>query len=312
MQMDKGSVRDASMAPQQTEPVTIEACCAAGLDALERGDVAKARAWAERCGTIGNSTNDARCAALLGRIAAVMGNFTEAESHFRTAMRLAPRDSGLARQFVEALQTAGRLNDAVVLLEELTRKDPGEADLLVDLGYAQLAHGDRAGARKSLERAAALQPENKAILYSLAQMYGAIGRPAQAAEILSKKFGDEASPRVLNELAGLLMELERYAQVELVFRALGERDPTAKLMAEHGIIWSRIKRSDWRGALNVALDATRLDRQRVTTRFLTYAKDRFFLRRPPNAPEREAELLQHLRDEMLEYAELHASEAIVG
>ena len=300
------------LSSRPSEPITVESCYAAGLDALERGDVTKAQAWAERCGTLANSANDARCAALLGRIAAAMGNFTEAESHFRTAMRLAPRDRGLALQFVEALQTAGRLNDALALLEELTHKDPREADLLVDLGYAQLAHGDRTGARKSLERAAALQPDNKSILYSLAQMYGAIGRPAQAAEILSKRFGDEASPRVLNELAGLLIELERYAQAELTFRALGDLDPTAKLMAEHGIIWSRIKRSDWRGALDMALDATRLDRQSVTTQFLTYAKDRFFLRRPPNAPEREAELLQHLRDEMSEYAELHASEAIVG
>jgi len=97
----------------------------------------------------------------------------------------------------------------------------------------------------------------------------------------------------------------------LTFRALGKRDSTAELMVDHGIIWSRIKRSDWRGALDVALNATRLDRHGVTTQFLTYAKDRLF-RQPPNAPEREVELLQHLRDEMREYAELHASEAIVG
>ena len=311
MQMDKASLEGAKLPTQGSEPVTVESCYAAGLDALERGDVTKAQAWAERCGALVNSTNDARCAALQGRIAAVTGNFTEAENHFRTAMRLSPREGRFARQFVEVLQTAGRLNEAVALLEDLTRKDPSEADLLVDLGYARLANGDRTGARKALERVAALQPNNKAILYSLAQMYRAIGRPAQAAEILSKRFGDEASPRVLNELAGLLLQLERYAQAELTFRALGQRDSTAELMVEHGIIWSRIKRSDWRGALDVALNATRLDRHGVTTQFLTYAKDRLF-RRPPNAPEREAELLRHLRDEMQEYAERHASEAFVG
>jgi len=49
----------------------------------------------------------------------------------------------------------------------------------------------------------------------------------------------------------------------------------------------------------------------VTTKFLTYAKDRLFSR-PRNAPEREAELLQHVRDEMYEYAELHTSDAIVA
>jgi tetratricopeptide (TPR) repeat protein len=307
----KGSLEGAGLAKQQSEPVTVESCYAAGLDALERGDLTKAQAWAQRCGALADSAKDARYAALQGRIAAVTGNFTEAENHFRTAMRLSPREKGFARQFVEFLQTAGRLNEAVALLEDLTRKDPPEADLLIDLGYVRLANGDRTGARKAVERAAASQPDNKAIQYSLAQMYAAIGQPAQAAKVLSEKFGDQASPRVLNELAGLLLQLERYDQAELTFRALGKRDSTAELMVDHGIIWSRIKRSDWRGALDVALNATRLDRHGVTTQFLTYAKDRLF-RQPPNAPEREVELLQHLRDEMREYAELHASEAIVG
>jgi len=307
----KGSLEGARLAKQQSEPVTVESCYAAGLDALERGDVTNAQAWAQRCGALADSAKDARYAALQGRIAAVTGNFTEAENHFRTAMRLSPREKGFARQFVEFLQTAGRLNEAVALLEDLTRKDPPEADLLIDLGYVRLANGDRIGARKAVERAAALQRDNKAIQYSLAQMYAAIGQPAQAAKVLSEKFGDQASPRVLNELAGLLLHLERYDEAELTFRALGKRDSTAELMVDHGIIWSRIRRSDWRGALDVALNATRLDRHGVTTQFLTYAKDRLF-RQPPNAPEREAELLQHLRDEMREYAELHASEAIVG
>ena len=309
--MGKGSLEGARLAKQQSEPVTVESCYAAGLDALERGDVTNAQAWAQRCGALADSAKDARYAALQGRIAAVTGNFTEAENHFRTAMRLSPREKGFARQFVEFLQTAGRLNEAVALLEDLTRKDPPEADLLIDLGYVRLANGDRIGARKAVERAAALQRDNKAIQYSLAQMYAAIGQPAQAAKVLSEKFGDQASPRVLNELAGLLLHLERYVEAELTFRALGKRDSTAELMVDHGIIWSRIRRSDWRGALDVALNATRLDRHGVTTQFLTYAKDRLF-RQPPNAPEREAELLQHLRDEMREYAELHASEAIVG
>ena len=309
--MGKGSLEGARLAKQQSEPVTVESCYAAGLEALERGDVTNAQAWAQRCGALADSAKDARYAALQGRIAAVTGNFTEAENHFRTAMRLSPREKGFARQFVEFLQTAGRLNEAVALLEDLTRKDSPEADLLIDLGYVRLANGDRIGARKAVERAAALQRDNKAIQYSLAQMYAAIGQPAQAAKVLSEKFGDQASPRVLNELAGLLLHLERYDEAELTFRALGKRDPTAELMVDHGIIWSRIRRSDWRGALDVALNATRLDRHGVTTQFLTYAKDRLF-RQPPNAPEREAELLQYLRDEMREYAELHASEAIVG
>src|SRR4029077_6132480 len=101
--------------------------------------------------------------------------------------------------------------------------------------------------------------------YSLAQMYAAIGQPAQAAKVLSEKFGDQASPRVLNELAGVFLQLERYDQAELTFLAVGKRDSTAELMVDHGIIWSRIKRSDWRAALYVALNATRLPLDRGNT-----------------------------------------------
>jgi len=310
-EMKKASLEGPNLEGQRSEAVSMESSYAAGLDAVERGDLGTAQRWAERCGELVNSNGDARCDALQGRIAAAKGNFTEAERHFRAAMRLAPKEQGLPRQFVEVLQTAGRANEAVELLEDLIRKDPGEAELWLDLGYARLTNGDRSGARKALERATRLQPSNKTILYSLAQIYGAIGEVAQAADMLSKKLADQASPRVLNELAGLLLHLGRYPEAELAFRALGERDPTAKVMVEHGIIWSRIKRSDWRGALNEALDATRLDRHGLTTQFLRYAKEGLF-RRPPNAAEREAELLRHLREEMQEYAELHASEPIVG
>jgi Flp pilus assembly protein TadD len=308
--MDKSSLGLARQA-RELDNVTIESCCAAGLEALERGNVTEAQDWADRCRALPDSASDARHASLQGRIAAARGDFQEAADHLRKAMRLAPQETSLPRQLIEVLQTAGQLSEAVAVLENLTRKDPKQADLLVDLGYARLASGDRTGARKELERAAALQPDNKAVQFSLAQMYQAIGEPALAAEILSKRFARDASPRLLNELAGLFLHLERYADAEATFRALGERDGAAELIVQHGIIWSRIKRSDWRGALDVALDATRLDRHGVTTKFLTYARDRLFAR-PPNALEREAELLQHLRDEMDEYAELHTTDAIVA
>jgi predicted Zn-dependent protease len=309
--MNKSSLGLARQARELDVDVSVESCYAAGVEALEQGNMAKAQDWADRCGRLPGSARDARYASLQGRIAATRGNFQEAADHLRKAMRLAPGETNWARELVEVLQTAGQLSEAVLLLENLTRKQSKQADLFVDLGYARLANGDREGARKDLERAAALEPKDKAVQFSLAQMYQAIGKPALAAEILSKKFGRDASPRLLNQLAGLFLHLERYAEAEATFRALGERDAAALLMVQHGIMWSRIKRSDWRGALDVALDATRLDRHGVTTRFLAYARDRLFAR-PPNALEREAELLRQLRDELDEYAELHTTDAIVA
>ena len=308
--MDKGNL---DLVRQTTElnPVTVESCYVAGLEALERGDVTKAQDWANRCSGLPDSAKDPRCASLHGRIAFARGNFQEAADHLRKATQLAPREISFAQELVEVLQTAGLLSEAVSVLEGLTRMDPKQADLFVDLGYARLANGDRTGARKELERAAALEPQNKTVQFCLAQMYEAIGEPALAAEVLSKEFTRNASPRWLSELARLFLHLQRYDEAEATFRALGKCDGAAELLVQHGIIWSRMKRSDWRGALDTALDATRLDRHGVTTKFLTYARDRLFAR-PPNVPEREAELLQHVRHEMDEYAELHSSDAIVA
>ena len=76
------------------------------------------------------------------------------------------------------------------------------------------------------------------------------------------------------------MGLKRYREAEEACRAL---------LA----IWTRITPSspstgdlvpdqgrDWRGALEAALNATRLDRFDLTTAFLAYAKDRLFTRVP--------------------------------
>src|ERR1700737_3964546 len=66
-----------------TDTATVASCYAAGLQALEQGKVAEARAWADRCSALGDASRDARCAALHGKIAVAMGNFEEAANHFR-------------------------------------------------------------------------------------------------------------------------------------------------------------------------------------------------------------------------------------
>ncbi len=283
----------------------------AGVKALERGDLAEACSWAARLAALPDPSEDARYAALQGRIAAASGNFKEAAEHFRTAMRKAPREMAYARQLVEALQTEGELDKAIEVLEGLIRKDSKQADLLIDLGYACLACGNRARAREALEQASGLRPQDGAVQYALAQMYETLEEPGLAVEVLSRKLPEAPSPGVLNELARLLIHLQRYADAEGRLRALGEKDAAARIMAQHGIIWCRIKRSDWHGALDAALFASRLDCYGVTTQFLTYAKERVFGTVIESA-KREAELFRHLREEMEEYAEMRTPEATVN
>jgi Flp pilus assembly protein TadD len=292
-----------------TTTASVEACYAAGLEALERGELEDAQAWARRCDAATGSEQDARCAALHGVIAAETGDFDGAAVHFRRARQLAPDDVTIARRVAETLAESGAVGEAIRVLEEAAQRQPDDASLLIDLGYVRVMNGDKQGARLAIDRAAALRPEDRAMTRSLAQIYEVVGEPALAAELLSRLAGAAPSPRVLDDLARLYLQLERYSDAEGVFRSLRRLDPDHELFAQHGQTWCRIKSGDWRGALDVALSATRLDRYDLTTAFLAYAKDRLF-GNMPDALEREAKLGDRFMVELHEHAELHSDEAM--
>jgi tetratricopeptide (TPR) repeat protein len=207
----------------------------------------------------------------------------------------------------DALEESGDLEGAVAALERATGSATQDASLLVDLGYARLTSGDRAGARRAFERALTLRPADSLIRQPLAQIYESLGKPARAAQILAAIPWESASPRVLGDLARLYLGLKRYREAEDVCGALRARDPEHALLAQHGITLCRIKRGDWRGALDVALTATRMDRFDLTTAFLAYAKDRLFSR-VPDAPRRESELGDRFLAELKEHENLHGEE----
>jgi tetratricopeptide (TPR) repeat protein len=213
-------------------------------------------------------------------------------------------DAETARRLSDALEERGDVKGAAAALEKVAGRATKDADLLVDLGYARLTAGDAAGARQAFERALALRPADSLIRRPLAQIYESLRKPAQAAATLAAIPSDAASPRVLGDLARLYLGLKRYPEAETACRALLAADPDHALLAQHGVTLCRIKRGDWRGALDVALSATRLDRFDLTTEFLAYAKDRLF-HRVPDAERREAELTARFLAELSEHDEAH-------
>jgi Flp pilus assembly protein TadD len=289
----------------------VEACYAAGLEALNKGDLEEAHAWAVRCEAASHGGTDARCAMLLGLIATEAGDLEVAASHLRQAMQLAPDDVSIARRLGEVLATSGTWSEAAATLERAAVSTPGDIDLLVDLGYACMMSGDRARARAALERAASLRPADAVIQYSLAQFYEAMGEPALAAAVLIPLTQHAASPRLLSDLTLLLLRLERWNEAEAYFIRLQWLDPDHYLIAQHGRIWCRIREQNWRGAFDLALEATRLDRYDLTTALLDYVKDRLFGQVLDSA-RREAELGERIMAELLSHAEQHADEHIAG
>jgi Flp pilus assembly protein TadD len=221
------------------------------------------------------------------------------------AAALAPKDAALARLQSHELMEGGDLQGAAAVLERAARVGTKDADLLVELGYAQLAAGDNGAARRAFERALSLRPGDSGILRPLAQVYESLGKAALSAKTLAAIPLDTASPRVLGDLVRLYLSLKKYRETEDVCAALATSDPEHALLAQHGLALSRIKRGDWRGALEVALTATHLDRFDLTTAFLAYAKDRLF-GRVPDGERREAELVERFSTELREHDMLHA------
>jgi Flp pilus assembly protein TadD len=231
--------------------------------------------------------------------------------HLRRAFELSPGNVGLARLLSDALQAAGDPREALAVLDKAAKHAPADAELLVELAYAHLADGNAAQARKGFERALSLRPRDILIRWPLAQIYESMGDTALAAETLAAVPPEDASPRLLGELAILYLNLERYQDAAGVFRRFLAADPEHGLLAQHGLTFCMIKSQNWRGALDVALATIKLDRFDLTTNFLAYAKDRLFSR-VPDAEKVESDLRERLVAELTEHAELHGEDEARG
>ena len=211
-----------------------------------------------------------------------------------------------------AAKKAGRKAAApAAVLERAAKAAPPDPDVLVELGYARLTAGDAEAARVAFEKALTLRPSDSLIGRPLAQIYESLGKRAEAARTLAAIPRALASPRVLGDLARLYLGLKKFREAEEACDALRRSDPEHALLAQHGMTLCRIKRGDWRGALDVALGATRLDRFDLTTAFLAYAKDRLF-HRVPDAEQREADLTERFLAELREHEDAHAEDEGMG
>jgi tetratricopeptide (TPR) repeat protein len=286
---------------------TADACYAAGIEALERGNLEEAEAWAVRCDASGGESN-ARCATLHGMIAARRNDFAGAHVQFRRALEYEPGNITVAPLLADALMAVGETGEAEAVLARAVERSPDDAELLVNLGYARAAQGNGQGARDALERAVLIDPE-PSVLQALARIYEALEQWPLAAAALDRAARDAPTPALLGELAALYLRLEQYTEAERVFRTLREHDPEHEVLAYHGQIWCRIKRHDWRGALDVALTTTRLDPYSLTTALLAYAKDRLLASiSPAEALARERELGERFSSELREHADAHGDD----
>jgi arylsulfatase A-like enzyme/Flp pilus assembly protein TadD len=127
-----------------------------------------------------------------------------------------PRALGIQGSFLLALD---RPREAKSAFERLLAVSGGSFEGTFGLGRALLAMGETAAAREPLEEARALDPENGAVLATLAALEKDLGNAAASERLLREAIAREPSPSFYRELAeleaargndqGALAELER-------------------------------------------------------------------------------------------------------
>jgi YaiO family outer membrane protein len=98
----------------------------------------------------------------------------------------------------------GRPADATTIFLEMQAEDPGNADVLVQLGFSQLGSNDLNGAAQSFERALAIAPEYRDANLGLAQIAvrrGDLDVAEQQANLVLASRTDEEAQTVLTQVA---------------------------------------------------------------------------------------------------------------
>ena len=172
---------------------------------------------------------------------------------------------------------------------------------------------------RRLPKPGSLQPASREVARAQARIYEALGEQTLAVAATQRMTATETSPAALTEAARLCLHARQFREAEAVFRRLQVVDADHFVFAQHGLIWCRLGRGDWRGALELAIGATRADRFDLTTELLAYARDRLFTRMPADeAAARESALAEQFMASLRQHAELHreddgtAEEALHG
>jgi len=157
--------------------------------------------------------DDAELLASRAGLYVIKGNVQRAEELLRHAVAVDALHSRSRMALAELLDGRGRTDEAVQLLEDLLRIDPGQAEALARIGTMRLVHPETA--RPYLEEAVRLQPFRHDYLMKLGVCFLRLGDHRRAEATLRRALelvpGD---PEVLSNLGVVLTVQARYADAE--------------------------------------------------------------------------------------------------
>lgn len=255
---------------------------------------------------LASSPKDAALLRVAGR-AGVELNLREATEYLQRAVDLEPENADAWRELAEALLYDGRAVEATVALKQAVELQPDDSAALLDLAHAARAAGNEEEAIGYVTQAVERDSGNPAALRALFDVHHVAGRLEQAleaAEQLAEVAPDDVVAAL--DLADVNLELGRADEAAAAFARLRQidDDPEHEVYAYHGMIQAEIQRDQWRRALDLAIEATRVDRYGRTTDVLAYVVTQVFGRADRPAPER-AEVDAALEASRSEHRKLH-------
>jgi tetratricopeptide (TPR) repeat protein len=254
------------------------------------------------------SPQDPNLLRLAGKAGVELGD-DDAVGRLEQAASGDPENPDAWRDLADGLLAEGRIEDAANAIKKAVERRPDDVALLVDLAHVAHASGNTDVAIGTLEQALELDFGNVAALRGLVGMYREANRLEDALRV-GRKVVAYRPEDVLTALdvAELTLALDRMEEAVEAFRWLRDIDdePDHEVYAMHGMIEAELRRERWRVALDLAVDATRVDRFGRTTDILAYAVTQVFGAGDRPAPSRRDvdDALAASRDE---HRRLHAA-----
>jgi tetratricopeptide (TPR) repeat protein len=214
----------------------------------------------------------------------------DAVPHLSRVTELEPDDAEAWHDLAVALINEGRLEEASEAFRKALSLRPDDARALVNLGHTAYALGQLDEALEHLRNAAKQEPDNLSALRALVQIYRREGRLGEALEAAEEAARLDADGVVAGlDIAELALDLNRHDAAIAAFSRLRgiDDEPEHEIYLFHGMIEAEIRRERWRRALDLAVDATRVDRLGRTTDVLSYVVAQVFGEAEREVPARE-------------------------
>jgi tetratricopeptide (TPR) repeat protein len=141
--------------------------------------------------------NEQSTSFILGMIYHAMGRYAEAIASFRRTMELAPRNSGVYQRLAITLRATGDSEGATEALVSGLSRLPNSPGLLYEYAEDLRRRNEMHAAVLSIRRAAIINPDNWAILVSLAEIEYALGHAPEAARatnVIRSRLANDEKP----------------------------------------------------------------------------------------------------------------------